>query len=536
MKDDRRQQPGLAQRLTYLDEVLDLARGRASDAIVEATDALIDRAGERLSIAGDHTVVALAGATGSGKSSVFNEVTGTHLAGVGVTRPTTSEALAVSWGTALPSELLDWLGVQRRHLVASGESGPRDLVLLDLPDHDSTELAHRVTVDRLVEQVDMMAWIVDPQKYADAALHDGYLKPLARHAAVMVVVLNQADRLAPEARAAALADLRRLLDSEGLGAVRVMAMSALTGEGVEEFRALLADAARAKAATRTRFTADVVRQAGLLSQDLGTGPVPVLDGRVLAAVHATMAQAAGVPLVVESVRDAWRHRGALATGWPMVSWVKRLKPDPLRRLRVGLSPAELAPTQVSRTSLPKATSVQRARLDASLRGLIEASTDGVPRGWAERIRTVARGNEARLIDRLDAAVAGADLRMETGHGWWLLVTIVQWLLFAALAVGGVWILVPILLGLAQVPLDLPLMLWWGWPAQLVLVAVGVVGGVALALLSTLFVDAGARVKARSAQRALTIAVARVADDEVVGPVRAELERLAAARATIAKAL
>ncbi|MBK8462428.1 MAG: 50S ribosome-binding GTPase [Nigerium sp.] len=536
MKDDRRQPPSLALRLKYLDEVLDLARGRADEAIIDATDALIDRAGERLSIAGDHTVVALAGATGSGKSSTLNALTVTHLAAVGVTRPTTSEAMAVSWGTEPPVELLDWLGVRRRHLIATGNEALRDLVLLDLPDHDSTEVAHRLTVDRLVEQVDMMVWIVDPQKYADAALHDGYLRPLARHAAVMVVVLNQADRLAPDARAAALADLRRLLDAEGLGAVRVMAMSALTGEGVAEFRALLAEAARAKAASRTRFTADIARQAGVLAEDLGSGPVPALDGRVLDAVHETMAQAAGVPVVVEGVRDAWRHRGALATGWPMVSWIRRLKPDPLRRLRMGLSPAELAPTDVSRTSLPKATSVQRAKLDASVRGLIESATDGVPRGWADRIRAVARGNDARVIDRLDAAVAGTDLRMGSGHGWWVLVTIVQWLLFAALVVGGLWILVPILLGLAQIPLDVPLLLWWGWPAQLVLVAGGIVGGVVLGLLSKLFVDAGAGVKARSAQRSLMTAVARVADDEVVEPVRAELERLASARATIAKVL
>lgn len=45
MKDDRRQPPSLALRLKYLDEVLDLARGRADEAIIDATDALIDRAG-----------------------------------------------------------------------------------------------------------------------------------------------------------------------------------------------------------------------------------------------------------------------------------------------------------------------------------------------------------------------------------------------------------------------------------------------------------------------------------------------------------
>ncbi|MFT3877543.1 MAG: 50S ribosome-binding GTPase [Propioniciclava sp.] len=535
MKDDRRKQPSLAARLKYLDDAIDLARGRAPESVIEATDALIERAGERLSIAGEHTVVALAGATGSGKSSTLNAVTGTQLATAGVTRPTTSEAMAVSWGTELPAELLDWLGVRRRHLIATGDGALRDLVLLDLPDHDSTEVAHRLTVDRLVEQVDMMVWIVDPQKYADAALHDGYLKPLASHADIMVVVLNQADRLTPDARAAALADLRRLLDSEGLGAVRVLAMSAVTGEGVPEFRAVLEAAARAKAASRMRFAADVTRQAGLLAGELGSGPIPVLDEASLEGVYASMAQAASVPVVVDGVRDAWQHRGALATGWPMVSWVKRLKPDPLKRLRMGLAPTALSPTEVSRTSLPKATSVQRAKLDASVRGVIETATAGLPRGWADRIRAVARGNDARVIDRLDRAVASTDLKMDAGHGWWIVVTILQWLLFAALVAGGVWLLLPALLALAQVPVELPLLLWFGWPAQLVLVAGGVAGGVLVALLSRVFVNAGAAVKARSARRALMTSVTEVADEEIVEPVRAELERLAAAREAVAKA-
>ena len=107
MKRDRRHGASIAVRLQHLDEAIDLARGRASDEVVDAADELVDRAGHRLSIAGDHTVVALAGATGSGKSSTFNAVTGTQLARTGVTRPTTSEAMSVSWGTEQPVELLD---------------------------------------------------------------------------------------------------------------------------------------------------------------------------------------------------------------------------------------------------------------------------------------------------------------------------------------------------------------------------------------------------------------------------------------------
>ena len=107
-------------------------------------------------------------------------------------RPTTSAATAAVWGSA-GGGLLDWLDVPMRHSLDGG--GPDGLVLLDLPDFDSVETSHRLEVDRLVRLVDLLIWVVDPQKYADAALHDRYLRRLAGHAGAMLVVLNQADRL-----------------------------------------------------------------------------------------------------------------------------------------------------------------------------------------------------------------------------------------------------------------------------------------------------------------------------------------------------
>ncbi len=182
----------LGLRLASLKEAVEAMEGRGSAAVVARATKVATRAGQRVSMSADHTVVALAGSTGSGKSSLFNALTGTDYAQVAVRRPTTSRAMAVGWGTELPNELLDWLDVGRRHLVATDDQRLRNLVLLDLPDHDSTEDAHRMTVDRMVDMVDALVWVVDPQKYADAALHDGYLKPLAEHADVMMVVLNHA--------------------------------------------------------------------------------------------------------------------------------------------------------------------------------------------------------------------------------------------------------------------------------------------------------------------------------------------------------
>ena len=61
-----------------------------------------------------------------------------------------------------------------------------------------------------------MVWVLDPQKYADAAVHSRYLTPLAGHSSVIAVVLNQSDLLTAEQAEDCVADLSRLLDSEGL--------------------------------------------------------------------------------------------------------------------------------------------------------------------------------------------------------------------------------------------------------------------------------------------------------------------------------
>ena len=209
--------------------------------------------GSRLS--GEHTIVALAGATGSGKSSLFNRLTDLDLAGVGVRRPTTSWALACAWGPDGANELLEWMGIPPRHQVSrmsmldrSAEDERLDgLVLLDLPDHDSTEVEHHIEMDRLVRYADALVWVLDPQKYADAAIHDRYLRPLAAYRDVTVVVLNQIDRIDYTERAGALEDVRRILDNEGLEGVTLMGTSASRGDGLDELKRELHNRIRAKA-------------------------------------------------------------------------------------------------------------------------------------------------------------------------------------------------------------------------------------------------------------------------------------------------
>src|SRR5690349_24366229 len=142
----------IGARIEGLDAAIVASRGRLPDALLDDSQTVLERASSRLWLSADHTVVALAGATGSGKSSTFNALTGLELSAVGVRRPTTSWATACVWGTQGARELLEWLGIPDRHqttrdsmLDTRREGHELDgVVLLDLPDHDSTEVSHHL--------------------------------------------------------------------------------------------------------------------------------------------------------------------------------------------------------------------------------------------------------------------------------------------------------------------------------------------------------------------------------------------------------
>ena len=99
---------GSADVLTKIEALQDAAaagRGRLDPVVLSEAAQIVDRAGQRLKMSGELTVVALAGATGSGKSSLFNAITELDLAAVGVRRPTTSMPLACVWGDEPAGEL-----------------------------------------------------------------------------------------------------------------------------------------------------------------------------------------------------------------------------------------------------------------------------------------------------------------------------------------------------------------------------------------------------------------------------------------------
>jgi GTP-binding protein EngB required for normal cell division len=541
----------LGGRIEALQSATAAARGRHDDELVDQAEQVVERAPGRLRLSADHTVVAIAGATGSGKSSTFNALTGLELSAVGVRRPTTSWATACVWGSEGAQELLEWLGIPPRHqttrdsmldssgLTSSLGSRPREdremegVVLLDLPDHDSTEVSHHLEVDRIVKLADLLVWVLDPQKYADAAIHDRYLAPLASHAGVMVVVLNHIDVVPADRRTSMLEDVRRLLDQDGLGEVPVIATSARHGEGIKELRAEIARRVADKAATRQRLDADLRTVAARLHEECGSGkPRSLASGRVQAMEEA-LAESAGVPTVVGAIERSTRLRAGRATGWPVISWLSRLKPDPLRRLHLDLGAEGKRLTARARTSVPEATPVQRAKVDTEVRALADDVSAGMTRPWADAIRRASTSRLSEMTDRLDAEIAGTDLGVARIPAWAGAVRVLQWLLILAALLGGGWTIalgasgslgddsVPQLAGV-----DLPILLLVG----------GVVAGILLALLCQVLVDLTARRRAAAAERRLRGAVHEVSTELVVTPVEAELEAFRTVRTGLDKAL
>jgi GTP-binding protein EngB required for normal cell division len=499
----------LSARLDALAELVRIARPREAQdgfaaALLDDSEAVLRRAGERLRLSGNHTVVALAGGTGSGKSTLFNALSGATFSQPGVTRPTTRHVHACVWGMQGAAPLLDWLGVQRRHRYArasaldSGESALNGLLLLDLPDHDSVVSASMAAVDRLSKLADMLIWVLDPQKYADAAVHNRYLIPLAGHAGVFTVVLNQIDTLTPEQAKDCENDLRRLLDAEGLADTPLLPVSARTGEGIEDLRALLMDVVNASHASTERISADIdsviggfaVHVGGQVAPDKALSAAATADSPVAAAGQAQQQKKEDrppwdieddeepevipqkppwedatpdgeKPVGVDPVANvpegpareltaAFAKAAGLtavaealasareAQAARFVGWpVARLtrgRRDPVRSLR--------AASGNQKALAAAAGEAQQSEVDNAVTAFANAVGGRLPEPWVSSVRVAARSEAAQVPSALAGAVRAAiPADGVSVPAWWRLITGWQWLLTVLAAAGLVWAVV-----------------------------------------------------------------------------------------------
>ncbi|MEZ0578539.1 GTPase [Nocardioides sp. MH1] len=518
----------IGARLQGLEKAVAAARGRLDDALLDETVTTVERATGRLRLSAHHTVVAIAGATGSGKSSTFNALTGLELSSTGVRRPTTSWATACVWGSEGAAEVLEWLGIPPRHQTMRDsmldtrrdDKALEGVVLMDLPDHDSTEVAHHLEVDRLVELADLLVWVVDPQKYADAALHDRYLAPYRTHAGVMLVVLNHIDTIAPEKRPAMVDDVKRLLAADGLGSVKVIAMSAREGLGVDELRQEVASRVEQKRSTTARVEADIAAAIARLDAAGGDAPARQVDAQQTRALEDRVAESAGVPAIAGVVARTVRARAARAVAWPPVALVASLG----RRESDDVAAASRAGAR------PQAVAVQRAAVDNSIRAVADDLAHGLGAPWAAAVRDAATGRLEETDDALDRGLTAVDLRADRLPGWVGAVRVLQWLLFLAALAGGAWWAVLATQGkLGDAP-DVA-----GTALPPVLLGAGLALGLLIWLVLRPLVGGAARRRGEDAEAALREVVAQVLAAQVVTPTDEVLASYGAFRSGLAQA-
>jgi GTP-binding protein EngB required for normal cell division len=530
----------LGERLAALDEALALAEGRVPDPLLAEARAVQERAAQRRARGDQTVVVALSGGTGTGKSSLFNALAGRQIAAVDVRRPTTGAATAWTVGAADEvGALLDWLEIDpdRRHAAPPGAE-PEGLVLLDLPDIDSIATANRVTAARLVERVDVLVWVVDPLKYAQRSLHEGFLARLREHADVMLVALNHSDRLDDAARRVVEQDLQQLVTTDGRGP-RVLVTSAVTGAGVAQLRDALAVEVRHRRAVAERIAADVRTAAAGLREQLGTpapagAPAEEAGGFDAARLTALLVRLADVDAFAEGARAAYvaAARRAVRTLLVRTAWalagLLRLAAVPFTRAGRLVTVQRTAPGDRP-DPVGGALDVRHALLE-----LVEHARRTLPWFWAERLGDTAEHAGHALPTALKAALGGVELQ-PVRRRWWT-VTRVVWQLAEAVAVVGVgWILLHRAAAWLQIPrLPMPTVAE-DVSVPGLLVAVGAVVWILAAAVRRAGVRAGAR-----RHRARVAADARVAVQRAVGvtalaPLHAELDAYRRTRAALTTA-
>ncbi|MDO4898242.1 MAG: dynamin family protein [Rothia sp. (in: high G+C Gram-positive bacteria)] len=558
----------LALRVAALERAVELGQGRVDPEIISRATDVLERTGARRELSAEHTVIGFFGATGSGKSTLFNAVVGQDIAKSAARRPTTSTAQAAIWGRAGVEPLLDWLGVENRTYMdedaaaatdalnradvpvtvgmwnkirksvgqAKTEEASGGLVLLDLPDFDSVEASNRLIVEKMAACVDVLVWVMDPQKYADAVIHQDFIAPLASHGAVTLAVLNQADRLDAAEVPAVLDSLKLLLAQDGLTSTLIadpLAVSARTKEGVPRLREILGQVAVAKSAALERIEADLLTVGKELGNQDGGGPPQGVTHDNMDELEAGLYAASGADAVVKAAANSYKLHAAEKTGWIATRWLLHMKKDPLKRL--GLH-KEHDGSPIAKSSLPPLGAAQKATVSTTLRNFAADVSEGVAEPWSHSIRDSARTYEDQLPAEIERAIATVHYDAEKKRWWWHLLNAFQWVGLLAALVGLLWLTALAVAGYFQIVLpDPPTVEGFPLPVPTLLVVTGLLLGIVVAMLGRVCAAAGHRLYARGITRQLERNIEDVAARAVRAPVEEELDRLADYRAALDQA-
>lgn len=140
--------------------------------------------------------IGLIGGTGVGKSTFINALAGKEISRTSDRRPYTSKAVVYRHEQTFDSPFTNEDLFKKPDAVHQIET-LRDLIVLDLPDFDSHDQRNQQTVLNLLPDLDMIVWVVSPEKYADASFFE-FVKKCKVHRENFSFVFNKSDQLMDE--------------------------------------------------------------------------------------------------------------------------------------------------------------------------------------------------------------------------------------------------------------------------------------------------------------------------------------------------
>lgn len=137
-------------------------------------------------------IVGFLGGTGVGKSSLLNRLAGSQIAKSGVERPTSREVTLFHHHEIK----LNVLPNPQTKIATHQNPEKKHIVWIDMPDFDSTEAQNKSLVLEWLPKIDVLIYVVSPERYRDEKMWQMLLAENANHA--WIFVFNQWDKSRPE--------------------------------------------------------------------------------------------------------------------------------------------------------------------------------------------------------------------------------------------------------------------------------------------------------------------------------------------------
>ncbi|PTT65457.1 ABC transporter [Arthrobacter sp. HMWF013] len=268
------------------------------------------------------------GSTGAGKSTLVNALVGHPVTRSGAIRPTTRQPILLhhpadaGWfeGQRVLPSLSRIRGTISTEPLPASRAGaapdaeaisslvlvadpavPQGIALLDAPDVDSISDDNRRLAGQLLAAADLWVFVTTANRYADAVPWKLLLNAASRDIMVAVVL----DRVPQEAEAEVSADLRALLQQEGLGSAGLFIVPEAP---LDDLGMLPVDSVEPLRSWLQKLAADAAGRSEIARRTLN-GTVRALAGRVGALGQAVREQEHAAATLRSDAEDAYRDAG-----------------------------------------------------------------------------------------------------------------------------------------------------------------------------------------------------------------------------------